>query len=117
MADLTPLVSALSLRKLCGKDTVTYHGVYAGDLLSRAMSHVKAGSLWITIMNNMNVIAVASLTEADLPKGHKNLGKAMLDAALTYRKYTAGEEIAQPPSPFQRAGRSVAALFQRKSTT
>lgn len=64
MADLTPLVSALSLRKLCGKDTVTYHGVYAGDLLSRAMSHVKAGSLWITIMNNMNVIAVASLTEA-----------------------------------------------------
>lgn len=36
MADLTPLVSALSLRKLCGKDTVTYHGVYAGDLLSRA---------------------------------------------------------------------------------
>ena len=28
------------------------------------MSHVKAGSLWITIMNNMNVIAVASLTEA-----------------------------------------------------
>ena len=64
MADLTPLVSALSLRKLCGKDTVTYHGVYAGDLLSRAMSHVKAGNLWITIMNNMNVIAVASLTEA-----------------------------------------------------
>ena len=63
MADLTPLVSALSLRKLCGKDTVTYHGVYAGDLLSRAMSHVKAGNLWITIMNNMNVIAVASLTE------------------------------------------------------
>ena len=28
------------------------------------MSHVKAGNLWITIMNNMNVIAVASLTEA-----------------------------------------------------
>lgn len=60
---------------------------------------------------------IASLTAADLPKGHKNLGKAILDAALTYRKYTAGEELVQPPSPFQKAGRSVAALFQRKSTT
>ncbi len=64
MADLAPLIPALSLKKLCGSDTVSYEGVYAGDLLSRAMSHVRAGNLWITIMNNMNVIAVASLTEA-----------------------------------------------------
>lgn len=64
MADLSPLIPALSLKKLCGSDTVSYEGVYAGDLLSRAMSHVRAGNLWITIMNNMNVIAVASLTEA-----------------------------------------------------
>lgn len=62
--DLTALIPALSLQKLCGPDTVPCSGVYAGDLLSRAMSHVKAGNLWITIMNNMNVIAVASLTEA-----------------------------------------------------
>ncbi len=66
MADLTltSLSPVLSLRRLCGRDTVSYNGVYAGDLLSRAMSHVKSGNLWITIMNNMNVIAVASLTEA-----------------------------------------------------
>ena len=41
-----------------------FEGVYAGDLLSRAMSHVEAENLWITIMSNINVIAVASLTEA-----------------------------------------------------
>jgi predicted transcriptional regulator len=28
------------------------------------MSHVEEGNLWITIMSNVNVIAVASLTEA-----------------------------------------------------
>lgn len=64
MRELSPLIPTLALTKLCGSDAVTYEGVYAGDLLSRAMSHVKAGNLWITIMNNMNVIAVASLTEA-----------------------------------------------------
>lgn len=41
-----------------------YEGVYAGDLLSRAMSSVEAGNLWLTIMNNVNVIAVASLADA-----------------------------------------------------
>ena len=62
-------LSELSAR--LGLETVTgstegreWRGVYAGDLLSRAMSHVKADNLWITIMSNANVIAVASLTEA-----------------------------------------------------
>ena len=64
MNTLASLGTVMPLTKLCGSDAVSYEGVYAGDLLSRAMSHVKAGNLWITIMNNMNVIAVASLTEA-----------------------------------------------------
>jgi len=54
----------LGLRVLAGKIPEEYFGVYAGDLLSRAMSHVAEGDLWITIMSNVNVIAVASLTEA-----------------------------------------------------
>lgn len=64
MRSIEPLVSALSLTRLCGCGSPQYEGVYAGDLLSRAMSRVHAGNLWITIMNNVNVIAVASLTEA-----------------------------------------------------
>lgn len=36
-------------------------GVYAGDLLSWVMGNAKEDNLWITIMTNANVIAVASL--------------------------------------------------------
>ncbi len=34
------------------------------DLLSIAMSKLPAGSAWVTVMGNMNTLAVASLTEA-----------------------------------------------------
>ena len=36
-------------------------GVYICDLLSFAMGGASAGSAWITIMSNINVIAVAHL--------------------------------------------------------
>ncbi len=61
---LSELCEKLSLTKISGDTEVVPTGVYAGDLLSRAMSHVEAGDLWITIMSNVNVVAVASLTEA-----------------------------------------------------
>lgn len=35
--------------------------VYAGDLLSWVMGRAGEGALWITIMTNRNVLAVASL--------------------------------------------------------
>lgn len=37
--------------------------VYAGDLLSHVMAHAKENNLFLTIMANMNAIAVASLLE------------------------------------------------------
>ena len=37
---------------------------YAGDLLSHVMAKIPEGACWFTIMNNVNVAAVASLTEA-----------------------------------------------------
>ncbi len=36
-------------------------GVYIGDLLSWVMGRAMPGCIWITIMSNMNVAAVASL--------------------------------------------------------
>ena len=48
---------------ICGDDQKSFEGVYVGDLLSRAMSHVGYDNLWVTIMSNTNVIAVATLTE------------------------------------------------------
>ena len=38
-------------------------GVYAGDLLSWVMGHANEGECLITIMSNVNVLAVASLLD------------------------------------------------------
>jgi len=38
-------------------------GVYIGDLLSWVMGRAQADNAWITIMSNVNVIAVASLAD------------------------------------------------------
>ena len=38
-------------------------GVYCGDLLSWVMGHAKPDNLWVTIMTNKNVLAVASLID------------------------------------------------------
>lgn len=38
-------------------------GVYCGDLLSWVMGRAKEDEAWITIMSNINVVAVASLSD------------------------------------------------------
>ena len=38
-------------------------GGYAGDLLSWVMGRLREGQAWVTIMSNVNVVAVASLAE------------------------------------------------------
>ena len=38
-------------------------GVYIGDLLSWVMGRANEGNIWITIMSNVNVIAVATLSD------------------------------------------------------
>lgn len=38
-------------------------GGYAGDLLSWVMGRAVSGDAWVTIMSNINVIAVAQLTD------------------------------------------------------
>lgn len=41
-------------------------GGYVGDLLSWVMGSAKSGNLWATIMTNLNVIAVAQLTDVSV---------------------------------------------------
>lgn len=38
-------------------------GCYCCDLLSIAMGHAPQGCVWVTVMNNVNTLAVASLAE------------------------------------------------------
>ena len=58
---------------------------------------------------------IGSLNKEDGPKGHKNLCKAIEDAALTYRKYTAGElvEETRTPGPFQKAELVIGSLLDK----
>lgn len=39
------------------------NGCYIGDLLSWVMSAAKTGDVWITIMSNINIVAVATLCD------------------------------------------------------
>ena len=61
---------------------------------------------------------LGDLTKEDAPKHHVNLGKAIEDAALTYRKYTAGEEIENDPLPGplekEKAGNAIGSLLGQK---
>ena len=59
---------------------------------------------------------LGDLTKEDAPKHHINLGKAIEDAALTYRKYTAGEEIENDPlpGPLEKAGNAIGSLLGQK---
>lgn len=54
-------------RLLTGPETgkQSYSGCYSGDLLSLVLKGARAGNLFITVIANMNTVAVAVL--ADLP--------------------------------------------------
>ena len=58
------IAEKLSLKPLSVADSsreVT--GVYIGDLLSWVMGRADSGDAWITIMSNINIVAVASLAD------------------------------------------------------
>lgn len=44
-------------------DSREIEGVYIGDLLSWVMGKAQSGDAWITIMSNINILAVATLTD------------------------------------------------------
>lgn len=59
------LKDMLSLDCVCGScDCEEWSGVYSGDVLSRAMTRIKPGNVWITVVSNINTVAVANLTKA-----------------------------------------------------
>ena len=62
---LSVLEKELDLKLLteCDYDDREVTGGYVGDLLSWVMGRAKADSAWITIMSNINIVAVASLTD------------------------------------------------------
>lgn len=50
---------------LCGdsQEETEVTGCYIGDLLSWVMARASSGKVWLTVMGNVNAVAVASLTD------------------------------------------------------
>lgn len=60
------LAQACGLTVCVGGEDLTGEitGCYIGDLLSWAMGKVCAGDVWLTVMGNVNAVAVAVLADA-----------------------------------------------------
>ena len=60
------IAEKLGLSVLAGGDGLDREaeGCYIGDLLSWVMARAESGDVWLTVMGNVNAIAVASLTDA-----------------------------------------------------
>ena len=58
------LIEKLNLREItCSDLEREISGCYIGDLLSWVMSKAQGDNIWITIQSNVNIVAVASLTD------------------------------------------------------
>lgn len=61
---VSELSSRLGYREVCLPDgSREVNGGYAGDLLSWVMGRLEADQAWVTIMSNVNIVAVATLTD------------------------------------------------------
>ena len=61
VCELSKIDSIEAVTLCSGEREIT--GVYIGDLLSWVMGRASEGDAWITIMSNINIIAVASLAD------------------------------------------------------
>lgn len=57
------ITDILQAKCVSGDSSREVTGVYTGDLLSWVISHASPGDVWVTVMNNLNILAVASLTD------------------------------------------------------
>lgn len=61
--NILQIADELNLEKLSLPDPdVEVAGGYVGDLLSWVMGRAESGQVWVTIMTNINILAVASLS-------------------------------------------------------
>ena len=61
---VTDLQNALSLAAVTlPEGDREAEGVYIGDLLSWVMGRAQADNVWLTIMSNLNIVAVATLSD------------------------------------------------------
>ena len=84
-------------------------GAYVGDLLSWVMGRAKSGDAWITIMSNVNVLAVATLADVScviLAEG------VSLDADTMLTAESKDINVISTPLPMYEAALALADLLK-----
>ena len=103
---VSELAKNLSLEILSGDEDALARpvtGGYCGDLLSWVMGRAPSGGVWITIMSNVNVAAVAQLSDVSCVILAEGVSP---DAALRNRAEMEGLPLLSSPDPaFSLAGR------------
>ena len=82
--NVSNLIEKLNLEVINEGDlTKEINGCYCSDLLSHCMSNISEGNLWITVQVNINIIAIAVLTElsAIIISQDMSIDRAVIDKA------------------------------------
>lgn len=102
MTTVKDCIEALGLEVLCPGDTgreIT--GGYCGDLLSWVMGRAQTGDAWITVMGNVNAVAVAVLADTacillaeDSPLDDEALARAQTQDVCVLRSSKTAYQLA-----------------------
>ncbi len=88
------LCAELGWTLLCGDAQRPVAGAYACDMLSWVMARARADVAWITILNSLNVVAVAHLAEVGCVVVAENAG---MTAEVLERAREKGVAIVSAP--------------------
>ena len=88
-------------------------GCYVGDLLSWVMARAQSGNVWITVMGNVNAIAVATLTDVCCIVMTENAAWTLTRPKK--RRCRASPYTAVPPTVMRRPSRSTSCCNERVS--
>lgn len=83
-------------------------GAYIGDLLSWVMGKAGEGNIWVTIMTNVNVVAVAMLREISAVVLAEDV---TLDAKTLEAASTKGVNVLRTPLASYEAAKKIAEII------
>ena len=100
--DTKKLEEKLGLKQIAGNDEIKkVSGMYICDLLSLVMSRARNNDVWVTVQTNINIVAVAHLTEVSciiIPENiavdNNTIVKANDEGILIYQSDKTAYELA-----------------------
>lgn len=105
------LIEKLNLTVLTEDDTDReIDGCYCGDLLSWVMSRAQSGNVWLTVMGNINAVAVATLADISCIILTEN---AVLDEDAKAKAEIAGVTILQTDKNAYETAVKISKLIER----